>query len=119
MTLHSFLSVFQLDGFFDFVDRPVREVQFNTHGFLADFYLDFGVLGVVCLSYLLGMLVKLSYVLAVEKPDVLSQSAWLCVGFASFMLFFSNHFTGLSYPLLSVILFSSYRGISRSMQSGT
>lgn len=112
----SLVSVLQLDGLFDLDERPIRMVQFNTHAFLSDFYMDFGILGVVFLSYLLGMLVKWSYTNSLKRPDVLSEGAWIAVGFASLLLFFSNHFTGLTYPLLALLLFNAYRFLSRTLK---
>lgn len=113
-SLYSMISVFQLDSFFITDERPIRAVQFNTHAYLSDFYLDFGVYGVVFFSYFLGVLVKLTYINALKKRDVLSESVWICFAFASFMLFFSNHFTGLTYPILSFIFFNLYRAISQA-----
>ena len=67
----------------------------------------------VLLSFLLGFLVKWSYIAAQKSSDVLQEAIWMSFAFASFMLFFSNHFTGLSYPLISLVLFSVYRFVRR------
>lgn len=114
-SIYSLISVFQLDGFFSIDERPIRAVQFNTHAYLSDFYLDFGVYGIVLLSYFLGALVKFTYVHALQKRDVLSEGVWITFAFASFMLFFSNHFTGLTYVILSFILFNLYRAASKTI----
>jgi oligosaccharide repeat unit polymerase len=114
-SLYSLVSVLQLDGFFSIDERPIRAVQFNTHAYLSDFYLDFGVYGVVLLSYFLGAMVKFTYIYALQERDVLSESVWIAFAFASSMLFFSNHFTGLTYPILSFIFFHSYRAVSQTI----
>lgn len=112
-SLYSLISVFQIDGFFLIDERPIRALQLNTHAYLSDFYLDFGAYGVVIFSYLLGVLVKLTYISALQTRDVLKESIWIVFAFASLMLFFSNHFTGLSYPILSLIFFNLYRLVSQ------
>ena len=115
-TVFSLASVFQLDDLLNISPRPIRMPQFNTHAYLTDFYLDFGLAGVILLSYLLGVLVKWSYLKALKQTDVMSDGIWISIGFASFLLFFSNHFTGQSYPVLSVLVFGAYRLISRSLK---
>lgn len=112
-TIYSIASVFQLDGLLSASEKMVRMPQFNTHAYITDFYLDFGVIGVVFLSYLLGVVVKWSYKNSIKRRDVLSEGVWISFGFASFLLFFSNHFTGQSYPLLTLLLFGIYRFFSR------
>lgn len=112
-SIYSIASFLQIEQFLNFEPRVVRNATFNTHAFPADFYLDFGVLGVVLLSFLLGFLVKWSYIAAQKSSDVLQEAIWMSFAFASFMLFFSNHFTGLSYPLISLVLFSVYRFVRR------
>lgn len=114
-TIHPIASIFQLDGLLDIEQRPVRMSAFNTHAYLSDFYLDFGPFGVFLLSFLLGLLVKWSYLRMLRTPDVLNEGAWIAIGFASLMLFFSNHFTGLTYPILALILFNSYRRLGKSV----
>jgi oligosaccharide repeat unit polymerase len=108
-TIYALASVFQLDGLLNVDELPIRRIPFNTHAYMTDFYVDFGTAGVLILSYLLGLLVKWSYANALSRPDFLSEGIWISVGFASFVLFFSNHFTGQAYPLLTCILFSLYR----------
>lgn len=111
-SLYSISSVLQLDSALSFDDPAIRRPPFNTHAFLGDFFLDFGVFGVVALSYLLGILVKWCYLVARATTDLLREAIWISIAFASFMLFFSNHFTGQSYPLVSLILFNFYRFLS-------
>lgn len=112
-SIYGVASFFQLESFLTIEPREIRIPPFNTHAFLSDFYLDFGLFGVVGLSYLLGLLVKQAYVSAIRINDLLSEAIWVTIGFASFLLFFSNHFTNLSYPLVSLLVFSGYRFLSR------
>ncbi len=112
---HSVVSILQLDGLLDVEERPIRALPFNTHTYLSDFYIDFGAAGAVLMSFFLGLLVKWVYVNARRRPDVINEGIWICVGFASFMLFFSNHFTGHTYPLLALVMFRGYRFVSRSL----
>lgn len=114
-TFYSLASIFQVEWMLNFEGKPFRSMPFNTHAFLADFYLDFGAFGAVLLAFLLGLFVKWSYVIALKRPNIFNQAIWICVGFASFLLFFSNHFTSLTYPLLAFVLFNAYRLISRSV----
>lgn len=107
-------AVLQLDGFLTLEPRPIRMPQFNTHTFITDFYIDFGVPGVMIMSLLLGVIVKITFLTAHASRDVMAEGAWVCVGFASFMLFFSNHFTGLTYPIIAIIIFNAIRLIVHS-----
>ena len=102
-------SVFQVDHLFDFPAREVRFSAFNTHAYLSDFYLDFGVVGAIVMPFFLGCLVKWSYVASEKSNDVMVISIWICFAFGTLNLFFSNHFTGVGYPVVAVVLFSSYR----------
>lgn len=108
-TVLALLSVLQLDWLVGFGERPIRMPQFNTHPFISDFYLDFGLFGVVFLSFGLGLLVKWSYNSAIQKRDALLDGAWVAVGFATSLMFFSNHFTSLTYPIIALIAFNAYR----------
>ena len=115
-TIHSLASVFQFDSLLDITDKPIRHVPFNTHAFLSDFYMDFGVPGVVVLPYMLGLIVKWSYIKSIKHRDVMSGAIWLSMAYASFLLFFSNHFTGLSYPLLALLFFGAFKIVSASFK---
>lgn len=114
-SIMSLASVFQADQLLTLEERPIRMIPFNTHAYPADFYMDFGTFGVVVFSFLLGLFVKWTYINAQRKSDVLSEALWISVGFASFLLFFSNHFTSLTYPIVSFILFNFYRFMSEAL----
>lgn len=110
-SIYSIASFLQIEGFLNQEPRPVRNGSFNTHAFPSDFFLDFGVGGVILLSFFMGALVKWTYVVAQRSSDVLQEAIWVSFGLASFLLFFSNHFTNLSYPLISLALFEFYRRV--------
>lgn len=111
-SLYGILSFFQLDSLLVHAPPEIRMYPFNTHAYLTDFYLDFGLFGVFSLSYLLGIMVMQIYLKAIRSKDLIDEAIWIIFGFASFMLFFSNHFTNLSYPFISILFFSVYRFLS-------
>lgn len=113
-SVYAIASFLQVESLLSFEPRGIRRMPFNTHAYLSDFYLDFGLAGVVALSYLLGLLVKWAYIRAAKSGDLLDEAIWITIGFASMMLFFSNHFTTLTYPLLSLIAFKSYQVFGRA-----
>lgn len=113
-SVYAVASFLQVESLLPFEPRGVRRLPFNTHAYLSDFYLDFGLAGIVALSYLLGLLVKWAYISAAKSGDLLDEAVWITIGFASMMLFFSNHFTTLSYPLVSLLAFKSYQGFGRA-----
>jgi len=112
-SIHSLLSVFQLDELVSLPPLKVRNQVFNTHAYLADFFVDFGVFGVVLLSFVLGAIVKWVYVGSLKSSDALIGGVWVSFAFATFNLFFSNHFTGVGYPVVTLVLFSAYRLVHR------
>ena len=93
-------------------NRPAGLLMFNMSAQVQR--VPFGVVGVILLSFFLGMLVKWSYIAAQRSSDLLQEAIWVTFGFASFLLFFSNHFTSLSYPLISLVFFQFYRLVRRS-----
>lgn len=117
-TVRPFISILQLDVFFPPVDKEIYQFPMNTHAFLTDFYNDFGAVGVCLLPFFLGMLVKHIYSQSIADNDVLQDGLWVIFGFATFMLFFSNHFTSVGYPFVFFLLVGGYKIISRSFIKG-
>jgi len=107
--LHPLLSVFQMDWLLDIPPKGIRNEGWNTYAYLADFYLDFGVAGIILLPYLLGAAVKWAYARAHASGDAMDDGIWVNFAFASFTLFFSNHFTTLSYVIVALLLFNVVR----------
>lgn len=111
-SMYGILSFFQLESFVAHAEREIRTLPFNTHAYLTDFYLDFGLFGIFSLSYVLGVMVMQIYVKATRSKDLMDEAIWIIFGFASTMLFFNNHFTNLSYPFISILFFVGYRFVS-------
>jgi len=102
------LNAFQLDAFFKIEPMPIRSMPYNTHAFPSVFYSDFGGFGAILISGILAYLVKVVYRRALDVDDPLVDTLWIYWGYATFMLFFSNHFSGVGYPVICLILFSAY-----------
>ncbi len=65
----------------------------NTHSFITDFYIDFGWIGSVIASFLLGMLIYIIYLKFGLSDDSLMLAFYCIVAKSTILLFFSNHFT--------------------------
>ena len=115
LTMWPLLSTFQLKRVFGVTPevKPIRKWPYNTHSFLADFYLDFGTVGVLILPCLLGFIVYVVYARSLHYNDVLLHAEYLYFGFATLMMFFSNHFTSIGYPVRIFLIFESFRFLSR------
>lgn len=112
-SLHSIAAVFQFDSLFDYPPPEVRNEVFNTHSYISVFYLDFGIFGVLIMPFVLGLMVKWAYVRSQASFDALTAGIWVAFAFATFNLFFSNHFTGTGYPVVALVLFTSYRFVRK------
>jgi hypothetical protein len=106
LTAWPIISTFQFKRLYavDQPEKPVRLLPYNTHTFMGDFYMDFGTSGIVILSILLGNLIYLFYIRSLKNDDCLIHAEYLYFGFATFMMFFSNHFTSIAYPLRILIV---------------
>ena len=107
-TFYSVISFFQLGSLIEMPPKPLENISFNTHYFPTDFFLDFGPLGVGAFSLGLGALTKSIYNKSLPAHAITSQGIWIVFAFGSLMLFFNNHFTSLSYPIVSLLSFSLY-----------
>lgn len=87
----------------------------NTHSFITDFYLDFGYIGAIIASYVLGCIIFLCYRRFGLSNDALLLSFYALVSYASVMLFFSNHFT-IGYLLNYFITFGGYYWIMSKLK---
>lgn len=114
LTLWPLISTFQLKRLFglESYSKPIRLWPYNTHAFMADFYLDFGLVGILILPAALGMFVYFYYTRSKNSEDPLIEVQYTYIGFAVLLMFFSNHFTSVAYPLRVIIIFESYRLIS-------
>jgi hypothetical protein len=118
-SIRPFISLLQLDDFYQLDQKPIFQWPMNTHAFIADFYRDFGFIGVMLLSLLLGVFVKRIYLNAESVNDTLHDGLWVVVGFATLMMFFSNHFTSVGYPLTTFVLFAFYRYMVRVLKKAS
>jgi len=115
-SIRPFISILQLDDLYQLDKKPIFQWPMNTHAFIADFYRDFGLIGVMLLSLLLGVFVKHTYLNAESANDALHDGLWVVVGFATSMMFFSNHFTSVGYPFITLALFTFYRYMIRALK---
>lgn len=115
--LHSIAAVFQLDSFLEIPQREIRHFAFNTHAYLADFYLDFDIFGIIFAPFVLGLIVKRVYVSSQKSTCTMKIGIWLGFAFATFNLSFSNHFTGVGYPVTMFVLFTAYRYVRKFVAS--
>ena len=87
--------------------EKIQPAFLNTHSFITDFYLDFGYIGTVIASFLLGMIIYFFYCKFGKSDDPLLLGHYALISFATIMLFFSNHFTN-GYLLNYLITFGGY-----------
>lgn len=80
---------------------------FNTHSFITDFYIDFGYLGAIIASFILGCIIYFFYSKFYFSGDSLLIAYYCLIGYATIMLFFSNHFVN-GYLLNYLITFGGY-----------
>ena len=79
----------------------------NTHSFITDFYIDFGYLGAIMASFVLGCIIYFFYSKFYFSGDALLLAYYCLIAFATIMLFFSNHFVN-GYLLNYLITFCGY-----------
>lgn len=78
--------------------------SFNTFTFIALHFKDFGYWGSLFASIFLGFFIKKVYSLFKESNCPYDATQYVYTGQATLELFFSNHFFGLSYPFMIVII---------------
>jgi len=108
-TLRPILSILQIDEIVSAEKKLIRNYQFNTHTYLTDFYNDFGIIGVIFLSFIFGRFVMIIYYNMLLRNSALDDTLWIYFGFATLMMFFSNHFTSVGYPIIGLIILYFYR----------
>ncbi len=99
--------------------QPVEKIQpsfLNTHTFLTDYILDFGLLGAVIASFFLGLFISYGYCKWGCSDDPIWLSFYTLIAFATSMLFFSNHFNN-GYLFNYFLSFGIYYLISKTVQS--
>ena len=112
------VSLLQLDQHFSVEKKMIRNDPWNTHTFLADFYCDFGFVGSLVTTFFLGSFVTIIYRKAIVSGNTLDEALWIYTGCAVLMMFFSNHFTSVGYPVIALVLFYMYRQIYKVISEG-
>ena len=83
--------------------------SFNTFSFVAIHYLDFGFWLSIIPSILLGLFVGRYYSRYLTTNSPIDIAIYVLIARAVLMMFFSNHFFGLSYPFTIVIMMWLYK----------
>ena len=105
-TFFPFFSAIQLDDLISKVSsKVIYRHPFNTYAFLTDFYMDFGILGVIVIPFLIGLLVFYSYKKSLVASNPIKDGQFIILAIPTLMLFFSNHFTSVGYPFIVYILY--------------
>lgn len=107
--LKPFFGYAQLDDFFkeEYTLRPYS--SFNTFTFIAVQFKDFGYIGSIFVSFLLGIFVKKIYTRYLISLSPLDIACYVLVIQAELEMFFSNHFFSQSYPFTIVIITEIYK----------
>lgn len=92
--------------------KKIQPSFLNTHTFLTDYYLDFGYIISIFVSFLLGVLIYTCYVRFGLSDDPLLISFYILIAYATVMMFFSNHFNN-GYLLNYFITFGLVSWFSR------
>lgn len=79
----------------------------NTHSFLTDYYIDFGIIGSIIASFFLGCVIYFLYRKFGLSNDPMLLAFYGLICYATFMLFFNNHFND-GYLINYFITFGLY-----------
>lgn len=105
-TFAPFISALQMEDLISYnSSKVIYKWPFNTHAFLTDYYMDFGIIGIIIIPFLVGFLVHYSYSKSIIANDPIKDGQFLVLGIPTLMLFFSNHFTSVGYPFIVYILY--------------
>ncbi len=103
------ISYLQIDSIFSSQYTLVPKSSFNTFGFIAPLFKDFGFWGSIVSSVILGVFVKWVYSRAEETSRPLDVACYVFCAQAVLQMFFSNHFLQHSYPITIVLMVALYR----------
>ena len=113
-TLRPFLSAAQILDYFHFNSpKTIFQHPFNTYAFLTDYFMDFGVLGIIVLPFLTAAIVYHAYKKSKVSNNPLVAGQYIILGIPTLFLFFSNHFTSVGYPF---IVYIAYGFINMSLK---
>lgn len=75
------------------VKRMYRIHPFNTYSYLCDYFMDFGLVGVLICPFLLSVVLYTVYIKVIESLDPLLLGIYGLLFYAMVMMAFSNHFS--------------------------
>lgn len=104
-----FLGYLQLDSLFADFYTLTPYSTFNTFGFIAYNFKDFGYWGSCISTAILGVFVKKIYSRYKMSKSPLDIACYALVAQAVVEMFFSNHFFTQSYPFTIVIVMALYK----------
>lgn len=87
----------------------IPESTFNTFTYISVLFKDFGYWASVFGSLFLGAFVKLVKIRAIKNGSSFDIASYSLVCFATFQMYFSNHFFGMSYPFTIIIIGYVYK----------
>ena len=107
--LRPFINYLQLDHNFSYQYRLRSISSFNTFSFVATHFKDFGFLGSIFSSILIGLFVKWVYTRSETTKRPLDIACYASCAQAVSLMFFSNHFLQVCYPITMVLFVAIYR----------
>tara|TARA_B110000046_G_scaffold13464_1_gene13233 strand:- start:10711 stop:11916 length:1206 start_codon:yes stop_codon:yes gene_type:complete len=105
-TLYPFISALQLDDLISYSsEKVIYKHPFNTWAFFTDYYMDFGIFGIIIIPFFIGLIVFYSYRKSIMAANPIKDGQFLILAIPTLLLFFSNHFTSVGYPFIVYILY--------------
>lgn len=103
------ISYFQMDEHFASQYVLIPKSSFNTFGFIAPHFKDFGFWGSTISTIILGIFVKWVYTRSEATERPLDVACYAFCAQAVLQMFFSNHYFQQCYPFTIVIIVGLYR----------
>lgn len=98
------LFYFGIDGAFEGAYTLVPSSSYNTYTYLTVLWKDFGIIGAIVLSFILGLFVSFVYQRFRQSNSPFLAAAYALNAVAVIEMFFSNHFLYLVYPFTVVLI---------------
>lgn len=93
-----------LDGAFEEAYTLTPSSSYNTYTYLTVLWKDFGFIGAILISFLLGLFVSFVYQRFRQSDSPFLTAAYALNAVAVIEMFFSNHFFYLVYPFTVVVI---------------
>jgi oligosaccharide repeat unit polymerase len=103
-----FINYLSLDTLFYDQYILVSRTTFNTFTYITVLFRDFGSIGSAIISFVMGLFIKKIYKLYKQVNSPFITAVYALNAYAIFMMFFSNHWFGLSYPITIIIIMFFY-----------